>query len=117
MSQTTDPRQFGDATVLRARNRSLTYQDTITIHQARNGNVRINLDTRGSATRAAIGVDDLPELIHTLIARSGRTDLALVVTEPQPDEEQQTEASEDQDAPACGYCGHVTCQCPTAAPA
>lgn len=119
MSQTTtDSRQLGDATVLRLRIRGITSADTITIHRARKQAVRVDLASKGDIVSSAVGLGDLPELINALIARSGRTDLALVVTEPEPDSEEQYEGpGDDQDALACGDCGHVTCECPDAVPA
>lgn len=86
MTQNTDPRQLGDATVLRTRV-GLSYTETLTIHQARGDRLRFNIDTSQAAARTSTSVTELPELIRTLIARSGRTDLELVVTEPAPDVE------------------------------
>lgn len=94
-----DVHQLGDATVLRIRIRGLASADTITIHRARRGAVGLDLTSKDDVVRSAVGLDDLPELIRTLIARSGRTDLALVVTEPEAVDQEAPEL-DDETAPA-----------------
>lgn len=72
--------QLGDATVLRCSGGGFlgVGETTVLIHQAREGFMKVGVREDGATRTARLKTDHLPELLQTLIARSGRTDLAVV---------------------------------------
>lgn len=71
--------QLGDATLHRCSGAGffgLGETDFI-VHQARGGSMKLGVRQEGVRTEAELKVDRLPEVIRSLIARSGRTDLTL----------------------------------------
>lgn len=78
--------QLGDATVHRCLGNGLLGMESVhlMVHQAHRGAMKINIAS-GNPGEARIETHQLPELIQTLIARSGRTDLTLHQGQPSDD--------------------------------
>lgn len=75
--------QLGDATIIRCSGGGFLGMGDVDliVHQTSNTFMRVGV-REGTTATARFKVEDLPALIHTLIARSGRTDLTLHQTEP-----------------------------------
>lgn len=77
--------QLGDATLHRCSGAGLfgLGGDThFIVHQARGGSMKLGVREAGVRAEAELKVDKLPEVLRSLIARSGRTDLTLHQAEP-----------------------------------
>ena len=84
MSNHDTPSQLGDATLHRCSGSGffgLGDADFI-VHQARSGSMKLGVREAGIRAEAGLKVEKLPEVLQSLIARSGRTDLFLHQTTP-----------------------------------
>lgn len=89
MSNHDTPSQLGDATLHRCSGGGffgLGDADFI-VHQARGGSMKLGVRQEGVRVEAGLKVEKLPEVLQSLIARSGRTDLVLHQTTPTGGEE------------------------------
>lgn len=96
MSTTSAEAQLGDATVLRCFGAGFLGigETTVIVHEASSGFMRIGVREDGPMQTARLKTSDLPALLRTLIARSGRTDLNLHHT-PSEDTNGKVEVTHD----------------------